>query len=474
MKPTKLLMFFGLAIATLIIVTSTKLLPQRAQNLDRSQFQEIAQVQYTESCLSPQRSQRPAWECYEMVTDLPEYTLITITHTDGEQHKVLTFEDSGQTKFRFTPTQQGTWRFSSGGSIDINTARPDYAKGFVAARDGKWIRTATQDAFVPQYIMYDKPDIDVGIQEFVKEHGFTGLHITNLRDLMENPAYFEAVVLETYRHGGVTHFWVWGDQARRLTPKTYGIDVDQLYKEIAARLAPIPGWTVGYGFDLFEWASAKEIEEFRQTLRDYSSYHHLVGGRGYKNQYKVISNNLDYASWEWHQPDYQEYRKHLEKANGQPAFSEDRFRIRTPTRYPEKDYNPELTRRGLWHSAMAGGIANIWGNKPKDQEFSAPYPNKNEIKTYSQVIDNHFTVGMEPDNSLIDSGYCLREGNQKAICYAEEVSTVKIDPSKINGVKQIIAVDTQDDYQEISIPVTDSQTTWSAPKQSDWAFIIAP
>ncbi len=473
MKRFKLLIFFSLAVVAFWVVISAKLQPQQVQNPDRNQFQKIAQVQYTEQCLSPNLPQRPVWECYEIVTELPEYSAVKITHSDGEEHRVITFQDAGQTKFRFTPTQLGTWTFSSGGSLEINAARPNYGKGFVAAQDQKWIRTATQEAFVPQFIMYDKPDIDQGIEEFVNEHGLTGLHITNLRDFMDNPSYFEAVVLKTYRQGGTTHFWVWGDQARKQTPKTYGMNTDQLYKEIAARLAPIPGWTVGYGFDLFEWASAQEIEQFRQTLRDYSSYHHLVGGRGHKNQYQLISNQLDYASWEWHQPDYQEYRKHLEKAGGKPAFSEDRFRIRTPTRYPEKDYNPELTRRGLWNSAIAGGVANIWGNQPKDEEFSAPYPNKNEIQTYSQFIQNHFTVGMKPDNSMIDSGHCLRDGNKQAICYAEKVSSVKIDSHYLDGVQQIIAVNTQERYQEIPIKITGTQTTWSAPQQSDWAFIIA-
>ncbi len=473
MKPVKVLIFFSLAVIALIVVTSAKLLPQRVQKPNANQFQEIAQVQYTEQCLSAETAQRPAWECYEIAVELPEYTTVKITHTDGEEHRVITFSDRGATKFRFTPTKQGTWTFSSGGSLNINAARPNYAKGFVASQDQKWIRTATQEAFVPQFIMYDQPDLDRGIKEFVKEHGFTGLHITNLRDFMENPSYYEAVVLKTYRNGGTTHFWVWGDKARKQTPKTYGVDVDKLYKEIAARLAPIPGWTVGYGFDLFEWASAKEIEQFRQTLRGYSSYHHLVGGRGHKNEYKVISDQLDYASWEWHQPDYQEYRKHLEKAKNKPAFSEDRFRIRTPTRYPKKDYNPELTRRGLWTSAIAGGVANIWGHQPKGEEFSEPYPNKNEIQTYSQFINNYFTVGMEPDNSMIDSGYCLREDKKQAICYVEAVSTVTIDSSNLDEVKQIIAVNTQESYQEIPVKITGSQTTWSAPKQSDWAFIIS-
>ena len=99
----------------------------------------------------------------------------------------------------------------------------------------------------------------------------------------------------------------------------------------------------------------------------------------------------------------------MSEAEGRPAFSEDRFRIRVPSRYPEKDYDFDLTRRGLWHSAMAGGVANIWGYKPEDKEFSEPYSNREAIATYSRFIDDTFSVQMEPDNDLIDQGYCLRD-----------------------------------------------------------------
>ncbi len=99
--------------------------------------------------------------------------------------------------------------------------------------------------------MYNELTLSEGIEEFVKDQGFNGMHITNLRDFLKNPEYFETVVLETYRAGGITHFWIWGDEQRQLTPKYYDGDINYLYNEILARLGPMPGWSVGYGFDLY-------------------------------------------------------------------------------------------------------------------------------------------------------------------------------------------------------------------------------
>ena len=426
--------------------------------------------QYGSSCLLPSQERRPIWECYEISVEEPSHQAVVVQHTSGEQYKVLTFQQNGQTKFRFTPTQKGIWSFSTGGEIAINADRPAYANGFVTAQGNKWVHSATGKAFVPQFLMYDKPDIAAGLEEFVEGHGFSGFHIINLRDFMKNPSYFEAIVLDTYRRGGVTHFWVWGDEQRRLTPSTYGVDVDLLYTEIAARLAPLPGWTVGYGFDLFEWASAGEIENFRRKLRSDCDYLHLVGGRGHKNQYKEISSKLDYAAWEWHHPDYHDYRDHIEESNHRPAFSEDRFRIWGSGH--ARDYNLDQTRQGLWLSAIAGGVANIWGHQPEGQAFSAPYHNREDIKTYSQFIDATFTVNMVPDNSLISTGYCLRDNNLSAICYSEQPDNIQFNLDEISTPAQVIAVDTQSAYQEIEVSFSDSNCYWRPPYTSDWAFHI--
>lgn len=434
-------------------------------------------AEFSEGCLAPTVDPRPIWECYEIPVEAPEHETVIIRHTDGEEHRVITFQDNDQTRFRFAPNKPGLWTFSLGdeqvGEIDINGDRPSYAKGELAAQGKDWIRTATGEAVIPQFVMYDKPDLDNGLDIFIDGHGFSGFHITNLRDFMDNPEYFEAVILKTYRRGGISHFWIWGDETRDQTPETYGVDVERLYAEIAARLAPLPGWSMSYGFDLFEWAEAEEIEALRDTLYGYSTYHHMIGGRGHKNEYREISPNLDYASWEWHRPTYEDYREHLERANGRPAFSEDRFRFRVPTRYPEKDYDPELTLQGLWDSAIAGGIANIWGYKPEGMEFSEPYPNQEAIKTYSIFIDKTFTVDMEPANELINNGHCLRNPQSQAICYTRGTAEISLNLAELGTIpQQVFAVDARKSYEEISLEISGEQLIWTAPYESDWAIAL--
>jgi hypothetical protein len=409
------------------------------------------------------------WECYEIKLDEPLSGPITIRHPNGETHQTITFEDDGQTKFRFTPSQTGTWEFSTGGTIDISSARPDYAKGFVVADGINWIRSATGEAFVPQYLMYDRSDLDYGLQEFVVGHGFTGFHITNLRDFMRNISYFESIVLKTYRLGGVTHFWIWGDESRHQTPSTYGVDADVLYREIAARLGPLPGWTIGFGFDLFEWASSEEVEHFQKILHRSISYRHLLGARGHKNKYRQISNKLDYASWEWHKPNLTDYIDHIKFANGRPAFSEDRFRVRQPSRYPDKDYDFESTRTGLWHSALSGGVANIWGYKPKGKAYSEPYPNKEAIRTYRRTIDLYFVPRMAIDDQMIDDGTCL-SATDHLLCYVEDANSINFKAGERAENFTILAIDTKRAYREI--PIVDRGQTIELARISDWAIVL--
>lgn len=430
----------------------------------------VLNTDYAEGCLAPGDSFRPVWECYEIPTDAPVNTEVLIRHVAGETHRSLTFRDRGKIKFRFTPSLPGRWEFGSGGAIEIQENRPDYAKGFVAAAGSNWIRTATGEAFVPQYIMYGRADLDQGVEEFVVGHGFTGFHINHLRDFLDNPEYFEAVVLKTYRRGGVTHFWIWGDEMRNQTPETYGVDADGLYRAIAARLGPIPGWTVGYGFDLHEWASAREIEGFRSTLNSLTGYRHMVGARGHNSTYEPISSNLDYASWEWHRPTVKDYRDHLLHSGGKPAFSEDRFRIRHPTKYPEKDYDFELTRRGLWHSAIAGGVANIWGHKPASAQFSVPYPNKSAIRTYRATIDRYFEKDMVFRGDILENGFCL-EGQSNILCYLKDTDTADIRYGpEVPIMGQVVAIDTLKPFQPSITPVQDGRI--SMKQLSDWALVL--
>ncbi len=353
-------------------------------------------------------------ECYEFILqgEFNEHQPITFYHESGKTIKSLTFLESGLTKVRFTGTLAGQWKFENK-SLDVIQDSINQLNGFLESANQKWVYSGSGKAIVPQFIMYDGADIDHGINEFVKGHGFTGFHITNLREFEKNPAYFEEVVRKTYEVGGHTHFWIWGDEQRKLTPEYYEGDVDYLYKEILARLGPMPGWSVGYGFDLFEWVVAEDLDAWRASWHEISDYRHLMGGRGYKNEYKPISTNMDYVSWEWHRPSLADYKAHLLQASDKATFSEDRFRIRTPSKYPLKDYDEDDTVIGLWDSLIAGGVANIWGNRGDGAQYSIPYKNKKAIKKYSVVANELFTADAQ-STQIVDVD-CLQSMSQ-VIC----------------------------------------------------------
>ncbi|UCD28159.1 MAG: hypothetical protein JSV03_13855, partial [Planctomycetota bacterium] len=190
---------------------------------------------------------------------------------------------------------------------------------------------------------------------------------------------------------------------------------------------------------------------------------------------------LDYSSYQQHRPTYDIYVKAIERKHpGKPSFFEDRFRIRKKG-YPKKDYNPEMTRRGMWHSTLAGGAANIWGhlNRPTDHLLSAPqsdasitYPNKKQLLTWSGFWKNRFKKEMVRDNSITD-GMCLRVANSFYVFYKEDCSSIEMDLSKMDGPHRAIAVDAKKAYQEIRLGNFESANqVFSAPYESDWALAV--
>ncbi|MGB3223697.1 MAG: hypothetical protein WBB23_12915 [Desulforhopalus sp.] len=379
-------------------------------------YEAVLNENYNSKCDSPE-SVNQLFICYEIEVEAKEHQPINFVHESGKVIKVLSFIRNGKTWVRFTAELPGIWTVK-GVSLFFDQSTPEYANGFLTAAGNKWIQSAKGNAVIPQYIMYNKPTISVGIQEFIKDQGFSGFHIANLRDFLKNPEYFEAVVLDTYRAGGMTHFWIWGDKQRKLTPEHYEGDVNYLYNEILARLGPIPGWSVGYGFDLFEWASASDLNKWKESWNSAISYSHMMGARGYKNEYKEISPEMDYMSWEWHRPDIEDYIKHLQHSNNKPVFSEDRFRIRRPSKYPLKDYTEELTISGLWNSFIAGGVANIWGNRGSGKMYSKPYEMKSGIRKYRDVVDKYYhtsSVAFKPLENL----NCITS-QSKAICRSHD------------------------------------------------------
>lgn len=436
-----------------------------------------------------------------------------------------------QWRFRFTGTQTGRWRFvssSADSDLDGRTGRvtiqpnPDQkAHGFLKALGNKWAWQGTSEVFVPQLVMWDyvvpdsspgwyfqRPDrIDARIETFLKGHGFNGFHLSviggrwfdieaetdRVTEAMTEPDLrtFEAlelIITRTHAAGGMTHIWKWGDHQRRQTCRSLkggrGGPVDlRLQRYIAARLGPVPGWSMGYGFDLDEWVTAEKMAPWHDNMQQQMGWSHFLGGRpvgpnrGMDHTEDAQWNRaLSYSSYEHHQPTYGVYRAAFEAVPGKPVMSEDRFRIRQ-SQYRDKDYSAERTRGGLYHSTLAGGVANIWGIHP-DLSPGGIYPNKDQIKTYATFFfdKKRFLPDMEPANHLSPDGKSLvlsSPGTNSAIFYQEDTETVQADLPDELGTGPVIVVDTRRVYKEINLgKATEGRQTWKLPARSDWILAV--
>jgi len=446
---------------------------------------------------------------------------VTFTHTaSNEEHSTEMFYVAPDSwHFRFTGTQLGAWSYltsSSDPELDGHSGtilvqpNPDpKAHGFIKTAGNKWAWSGTEQAFIPQIVMaqsppdyYAKPEVvDQTIATFFDQHGFNGLHTMvfcrwldfdqtsydkiDQADPNPDPRTFEALELlisKTHAAGGMVHIWAWGDEQRKMTPIKWGINgvVDQrLQRHIAARLGPLPGWTMGYGFDNFEWVSGAELDAWRSYMHAHLGWSHLLGARsggphsGTDHSKQQLSETLDYSGYEHWKPSYDVYVAAIEARADKPTMSEDRFRVRN--KHP-KDYDLVMTRRGLWHSAMAGGVANIWGNylpEPPASGASLPYPNPDWIKTNALFFADRFKADLIVDNSLTD-GTCLkRPGSELLLFYKEASTSIEMDLSALKTALAAIAVDTKSAYAEIDIgPLNPGKTTWNAPHQSDWAIAV--
>ena len=469
------------------------------------------------------------WVPVDFTLDNPTYTgnpfdLIAsakfIHNGTDETRTTGMFYAGGTTwKFRFTGTRPGLWTYTTtstdpelnglSGKVNIEPAGND-KYGFVWNKGNRWVRPrgakGTLTAFVPQYVMYSNPaaiynkpeKIDADIQTFFVEHGYNGFH-TGLScrwfDINQdnydgvpsddpNPDFrtFEALELlinKTNAAGGVVHMWAWGDESRHATPVKWGVNgtVDKrLQRYIAARLGPLPNWTMGYGFDLWEWTKEPWLREWHDYLHSQFGWPHMLGTRNFQQDLWVqLSEALDYSSYEHWRPDYNMYVQTMEDRPTKPSFSEDRFRVRNPSPYPDKDYTEEMIRRGLWHSTMAGGVANIWGYlvKAPSDGASAPFPNPHWSRTYATFFQNRFLLEMVRDNSITDS-VCLRTPDKKLLVfYKENTNSITMDLSGMKSGQTAVAVDTTQPYKEIKIGTLQPEKhTWTAPRTSDWAIAV--
>lgn len=422
---------------------------------------------------------------------------------DGKQAWVLRFTGSKPGRWEFTTTSQDAELNGLKGEATIEP-NPCGA-GFMVPMGNRWVRQGVNEIFSPQYVSYAAPvhyhnrpeKIDADINTWFVDHGFNGLHTfvgmswfdinknsASYKDIPSDdpnpdPRTFEALELlitKVHRAGGLVHIWLWGDEQRKITPVRWGINgqVDQrLQRYICARLGPLPGWSAGYGFDLQEWAGRDNLRLWHKHMHEHMGWFHFLGGRA--PDMEVIYEGLDYSSYQQWRPTYDTYVEALEKRSpNRPVFMEDRFRVRVNV-YPDKDYTLDMTRRGLWHANMAGGVANIWAyliDPPKDGS-SGSYPNREQIRTWARFWKGRFPTHMVRNNARTD-GVCLEAPGKFRVFYREDADSIRMDLAGLREPIKAVAVDTRAEYKEI--PLADlkaaSEQVFKAPRKSDWAAAV--
>jgi hypothetical protein len=316
---------------------------------------------------------------------------------------------------RFTGTEVGTWSFTTscatvvgldGHSGTVTVTEPDLgATGFMIKLDEqggrRWGRQGLSSAIVPQYVMADQPNYyyhdktkaDRDIEIYIGDHGFNGFNfpvkcrwfdidqarcdslVDENGDPTNNPnpdpRTFEALedlIQKAHKSGAMVHMWCWGKGLDKGSPSllqggSNGVVEKRLQRYIAARLGPLPGWSMEYSYDNQDWTTAAKVNLWRQNLQGYLGWFHFLGTRcpGLTQELDDVVN-MDYSSYQQHSPTYATYVEGIEQEHpiypdlfDKPSFFEDRFRYREPKK--DKDDHggwcrqhmglPEGSRPGL-------------------------------------------------------------------------------------------------------------------------------
>lgn len=273
------------------------------------------------------------------------------------------------------------------------------------------------------------------VAEFNDNHGFNGGHIStigrgwfdadSIASLAEAPEApdvrtfqaLEAAAAEWSERGGWLHIWMWGKGSggdfNRLPGGYDGNHSQRINRYIAARLGPVPGWSMGIGWDIEFWTNETQIQWWLDDLiPQLGGWHHWLGARysdsdigkggdpepANRGQYLergIRWNTLrpgheQYAGWEhWRT----ETSDSAIEAGGsvfsdRPLMSEDRFRRRNDA-WPQKDMHADddiLEEIPRWASC---GVAAIYGRliQIASDEGSETWPNKSDIKSVIEFLE---------------------------------------------------------------------------------------
>ncbi len=272
------------------------------------------------------------------------------------------------------------------------------------------------------------------VKEFNGDHGFNGGHISTIGlgwfdvaakgSLSTAPpapdvrtfAALEAAASEWSERGGWLHLWMWGKgdtgDFSKLSGGHNGPHSKRINRYLAARLGPVPGWSMGIGWDVEFWADESKLKWWLDDLvPQFGGWHHWIGhrysdsdiGKGHDpepaNRGEYLARGL---RWNALRPAHEQYAgwEHwstvtsdaaIDKARAvlpdRPIMSEDRFRQRQGA-WRQKDMRADddiLKEIPRWATR---GVGAIYGRLLQPgTDGSEPWPNKTAIKRLIESIE---------------------------------------------------------------------------------------
>lgn len=444
----------------------------------------------------------------------------TFSHADETITTELFYDENDTYKFRFYPTRLGVWTFSTSSSVAaldgfsgtvevvpngdpevIGSYLPSGKKMIVpvgSAGDTRgvsyqiFVDVQGNNAAIDNYSTNpttQSAEIDAAI-DLIEDTGFNAGFVGVFNNWFQfgarsydqhssaNPDPYtfrllEEIINRAWARGIGIHIWCWGDETLKLTPigvgGINGTADRRLQRYIAARLGPVPGWTMAYGYDLHEWMTETQLRSWYDYVESRMGWTHLLTGREQQgfdlgtdplnwrsNDIRPLLNGTDI---------YQDALNEFAKTPARPVLFERRFGY-----LRDGNWTMDETRKALWKLSLAGGAAAIWGIW---FDINLNYPNPEQIINHREFWKRYFHVDLV-NTSFASSTYRLASADgSRVIAYGINTNQLVL-PVVAGGTA--IAIDTlAGTYTEIPLSPPSSGTwTWTAPGTSDWAIAFFP
>ncbi|UCG47829.1 MAG: DUF5060 domain-containing protein [Phycisphaerales bacterium] len=349
-----------------------------------------------------------------------------------------------------------------------------------------------------------------------------------------DPDVFDALeyaIRYAHERGGRTHIWAWGDQDRKQTANllpggVLGDDHKRLMRYMAARLGPLPGWAMNFGFDTIELPDPESMtSEWADYLNERMGWRHMLCARGWNNSafginsYAGFGGGYELTTTKNGPSGYEEIRDDLDGDSSKPHLYEERHTYSRfkyvapgscrepgdgPDQYGMADgyacwpiklsdveqarLNEDGSRRLIWREQMAGGMGGFFGHfsvrfnsfGPFSDNCGCGYHPESLKRAFRCFRDfwakDRFTFDMAPDAGRVRgrTGYCLRtQDYRRFVFFIEDAGAVEIDLGGMPGSRQVVAVDAKKQYNEINKgTVTAGWRTIDFGYTSDWAVAV--